>query len=924
MKPTQSRAESDQKLRRCAENKIRDDEAATQKTVPLGETSRLLHELQVHQVELEMQNCELRRTQHELEASHERYFELFDMAPVGYLTLDKQGKILEANLTVATLLGVARGALLNQPLSNYALPEDWDTSYLQRMYLAESMEPRQWEMRMKRADGSFFWAELKATPTRHGECWVVVEDINRRKLAEKFSLHQSKQMIQLILDNIPQRIFWKDRESTYLGCNRRFAKDAGLESPQLIIGKTDSDLPWGDRAELYRKDDRHVMETDSPRIQSEESIRDANGTNLFISTSKIPLHDPQGNVTGILCTYEDITDRKQAEKALRESEERYHAIIEDQTDLICRYRPDGRLTFVNNAYLRCFGKKRKELIGHEFIPHIPEPDLSVVLKRLRTISPDSPIVDAEHRVIMPDGKVRWQHWVHRGIYSPDATIIEYQAVGRDITGHKRAEEELLEKNRFLDTLMDSIPVPIFFKDRNAYYLRFNKAYEEFYGKTHEELIGKSVFDIAPRELAEVYHAKDVELFRQKGTQIYESQVRDAQGGEHSVIFHKAAYLGCDGEVNGLIGVILDISERRQAEDDLRASREKFKVYVDHSFDVIFALNPDGIFLFVSPAWERHFGYPVTKVIGRMFARFIHPDDIPHCAGYLAHILGGGKSMTSPPYRVKHADGSWCWFVANGSRYLDENNEWQFIGIGHDITESLRAETELVSALAAADCANRAKSQFLATMSHEIRTPLNALLGNIELLAEAQLAPPLQDYLKDCQSASQMLLQVINDVLDFSKIEAGKLELINEVFSVSSMARAVVGAFASCARRKGIELVLSLAENLPATVSSDQHRLRQIISNLLSNAIKFTDHGTVSLEIGNRPSSGTNPDTTVLVISVRDTGKGIPLDKQSTIFNSFTQIEEFSTRRHSGTGLGLAICRRLAEMMGGGHLPVQCT
>ena len=144
-----------------------------------------------------------------------------------------------------------------------------------------------------------------------------------------------------------------------------------------------------------------------------------------------------------------IQEHRRAEEALLVSEARYHAIVEDQTDLICRYHPDGRLSFVNSAYLRYFGKKHDELIGRQFIPHIPEPDLSMVLEQIKGITRNSPIVNFEHQVIMPDGKVCWQNWVHRGIYTPEGDLIEYQAVGRDITERKQAEEKLRHQHDLL-------------------------------------------------------------------------------------------------------------------------------------------------------------------------------------------------------------------------------------------------------------------------------------------------------------------------------------------------------------------------------------------------------------------------------------------------------------------------------------------
>src|SRR6185369_8692250 len=162
-------------------------------------------------------------------------------------------------------------------------------------------------------------------------------------------------------------------------------------------------------------------------------------------------------------------------------------------------------------------------------------------------------------------------------------------------------------------------------------------------------------------------------------------------------------------------------------------------------------------------------------------------------------------------------------------------------------------------------------------------PLGAMLGNVELLEGSPLTPQQQEYLNDCKSAAQILLQVINDVLDFSKIEAGKLDLVHETFSVSSMSRQLVRIFSATAQQKGLDLTVSLADDLPAYISTDQQRLRQIISNLLNNAIKFTNLGTVSLEIAcEQAASEACPEEVVLRIVVRDTGIGIPADKQEHI------------------------------------------
>lgn len=664
----------------------------------------------------------------------------------------------------------------------------------------------------------------------------------------------------------------------------------------------------------------------------------------------------------IIAFVRDISDRIIMEAELRDSEVRYHAVVEDQTNLICRYRPDGRISFVNEAYLRYFGKTRNQLINKNYIPHIPEPDLSIILAQLKGITPDRPIVTVEHRVILADGTIRWLHWTHRGVYSPEASIIEYQAVGSDITENKQyvLDRELneirlrllLQLNTLtaesegdildftLEAVLDTVQSRfafIGFVDDAETVLTIHKWSKGAMAQCIMDsttlvmpllevgLLGECVrarVPIVMNDYAAAHPRKNgcpvghVPITRFLGIPVFDNNrivaVATAANKDDQ-------YTQSDVDaLTLLIENMFSKISRLRIEETLRANNKKLKAYMDNSFDVIFVLNAEGNFTFVSKSWEKHFGFPIKEVIGKNFAMFVHPEDIQACAEYLAEILNVGQSKTSPPYRVKRSDGEWRCFVANGSRFYDvNNNAWHYIGAAHDMTSQLEAEKLLLQAKASSDAANMAKSEFLATMSHEIRTPLSALLGNIELLESSQLAPEQHEHLKDCRTASEMLLHVINDVLDFSKIEAGKLELVNESFSVCYMARQLVRAFASSAEQKGVNITLSLAEDLPAHIYADQHRLRQIISNLLSNAIKFTDYGTVSLEIVmSQPTSGSISDKVDLMISVRDTGSGIAPDAQAAIFDSFTQVENFNTRRHAGTGLGLAICRRLAEMMGG--------
>ncbi len=312
------------------------------------------------------------------------------------------------------------------------------------------------ENTLVRKDGSLVTVETSGMPVFAEDgaflgYMGIDRDVTARQRAEE-ALRASQSMLQSVLENVPQGVFWKDRHSTYLGCNKVFVKDVGLESARDVIGKTDYDLPWSpEQTASFREYDRRIMENDAPEYHIIEQMREADGRLTWVETNKAPLHDAQGQVIGILGTYEDITERKRAEEALQASEEKYRFLVENSKDVTWMIDLQGRWTFISSNVEKVTGYRADEVIGNTIWDFLAPECRDLVNERLGWCRRGEDVPPYEVLVVGKDGR-RTPFELHTApILDDRGRMVGVQGVSRDITERKKAEEALREWNATLET-----------------------------------------------------------------------------------------------------------------------------------------------------------------------------------------------------------------------------------------------------------------------------------------------------------------------------------------------------------------------------------------------------------------------------------------------------------------------------------------
>ncbi len=594
--------------------------------------------------------------------------------------------------------------------------------------------------------------------------------------------------------------------------------------------------------------------------------------------------------------------------------------INDQFIVLDR---EWRYTFINDQVLKVTGKTKEELLGKNIWEVFPDQIGTKFYTQLHCAVAQQEGIRV--KLFYPP----LQRWFENRIYPFTEGVTVFVS---DISDRLRTAKALRQREAELRLIANAIPALIAYVDTERCYRFTNQSYEDWFGHPVTEITGKHLWEVLGESAyQEIRPYVEQVLAGQSVT--FESQVPYQDGG---VRYVRASYIpryDSQGQIEGFVALVMDISDRKQAELALRQSEERFRNMADNAPVMIWVTDATGSRTYLSRSWYEFSGQTEETGLGLGWLAVVHPDD----RELVKNTFLAANKCCEPfrlEYRLQHKDGEYRWMIDAATPWLGVNGQFKgYIGSAFDITERKTAEAERAhllnleqAARAEAERANRIKDEFLAVLSHELRSPLNPILGWAKLLQSQKLDEAThQQALSIIERNAQLQAQLIEDLLDVSRILRGKINLNPLPVNLASLVRSAIETVRLAAEAKSIEIQTNFRENL-GLVRGDPVRLQQIAWNLLSNAVKFTPKGgrvVVRLErvmgngssvIGNVDEQHPMPES--VQMTVTDTGKGITPNFLPYVFEYFRQADSTTTRKFGGLGLGLAIVRYLVELHGG--------
>jgi len=641
-----------------------------------------------------------------------------------------------------------------------------------------------------------------------------------------------------------------------------------------------------------------------------------------------------GNKTVVQSILRDITERKQSEEALKESEEKFRTFMETASDLMHITDKDGNLTYVNDSMVRVLGYSKEEMIGMHITQLLSREALEKDFKPNWDKFITNGEIALDTTLATKDGKDIYGELKAVGVYDSDGKYAGSRVVFRDLTERELMREVLQESTRRFRNLIETTSDWVWEVDVNGVYTYASPKVKELLGYEPEEVIGKTPFDLMPPEEAK----RKSEEFRatMESQRPFARMENDNLHKDGRLVVLETSgvpFFDTAGRLYGYRGIDRDITERKRMEEQLLLVESA----IEASISAVIIADLNGNLTYANPAFAYMLGYDnPEEMLGKSTTSFAKEEE--EARSIIETVLDGRARVAEVV--AKRKDGAELIVGVRASPIVDAKGQpiaWTASLV--DITRRKRLEQEIQDKNEQLDAqneelratneemmaqqqelmektdevarANQLKSEFLANMSHELRTPLNVIIGFSQLMIDevpVRVNQEQRQCLSDTLDSSQHLLNLINDVLDLSKIESGKTKLKQEKVALTKVIASLTRSMMPILTQKKQSLDVEIAEGLPP-VYTDKGKLEQVLLNLVDNAAKFTpDGGKLKIEVVS--------DDDWCQVSVIDNGIGIKKEDQERIFEPFCQLANPLTKEKSGTGLGLALIKQIVERYGG--------
>ncbi|SOD20352.1 PAS domain S-box protein [Pedobacter xixiisoli] len=696
-----------------------------------------------------------------------------------------------------------------------------------------------------------------------------------------------------------------------------FKATYGLLTQERIFTREGSVCQYAMHGDIYIIPDIRISKDfeGSPLLYSQDNL---------VFYGSIPLVDTDGFPLGCLCVVDDCEGNLSslqiealqtlslqivAQLSLRRKNlqliaqtkrsEEFINVFEASPEIHCILTRDGDILFTNQAANKLLGYSMEEILGKSMWSFCYRDDIIKITKHIEQgLIRGEKQFFLDFRVVDKAKRVKWLSW------SMVAKEDRWYSYGRDITEKKRLDVELTH----LSFVASKVNNGVVISDDYNRVSWANDAFTEITGFTLEDIQGKPLGDLirgpetdwsVVEEARKLTSEKksftvDILAYRKDKTKIWLS-------------IYSSIILSADGEVETEIEIILDITDKKKAEQELAV----LSTVASKTNTGVSICNQDGEITWINEALEKLIGYSSAELSGKMLGDVLSTDQTDRQVILKARTASEHKQSFSIEVLAQKKNGTSIWLAVSNTPIVNSSGKVErYIELITDITERKQVERDILEAKEQALQLSEAKEMFLSVMSHEIRTPLNAIIGMTHLLIENDPKPSQTDDLNILKFSGENLLSIINDVLDFTKIETGNLHLEFLPVNLQLLCADIISSLQINATKQQNDLNLQFDGQIPSLVSADKTRLYQILMNLLGNAIKFTTKGRVDLIVKAQQEHTEKID---IYFEVKDNGIGIPSDKKDYIFETFTQARADISRKYGGTGLGLAITKKLLKL-----------